>query len=100
MTIYSHNFEIELAYRVLEVFLFEGYKVVYKVALSILLFLEKKLLKSTFETILVHIREVPDKINTERLLIDAFIDGVSREASWPHWRRSLTKLNKVRRLST
>ena len=100
MTIYSRNFEIELAYRVLEMFLFEGYKVVYKVALSILLFLEKKLLKSTFETILVHIREVPDKINTERLLIDALLDGVSREASWLHWRRSLTKLNKVRRLST
>lgn len=72
MTLFSRNFEIELACRVLEVFLFEGYKVVYRVALSILMFLEKKLLESTFETILVHIREVPDKINTERLMMDAF----------------------------
>ncbi len=87
MTLFSRNFETELACRVLEVFLFEGYKVVYRVSLSILKFLESKLLKSTFETILVHIREVPGKINTERLLVDAF-------TRWSIKRSEITSLEK------
>jgi len=72
MTLFSRNFETELACRVLEIFLFEGYKVVYRVSLSILKFLESKLLKANFENILVLIREVPANIHTERLLVDCF----------------------------
>jgi hypothetical protein len=78
MTLFSRQFDEELACRTLEIFLFEGYKIVYRISLSLLKFLEAKIMRGSFENILGYIRELPAKVDTDKLLLDCFKWPVKR----------------------
>ena len=86
MTLFSRAFDEELACRTFEIFIFEGYKIVYRISLSLLKSLEKKILKSNFEGIMSAIRALPDQVHTDKLLIDCF--------KWPIKRADLLHYEK------
>lgn len=83
MTLFSRAFDEELSCRVFEIFIFEGYKIVYRVSLSLLRSLENRILKSSFEGIMAAIRNLPEQVHTEKLLIDSF--------KWPIKRAELLR---------
>lgn len=78
MTLFSRAFEEELACRTLEIFIFEGYKIVYRISLSLLKALKNRILASSFEGIMAAIRELPEKVSTEKVLIDSFTWPIKR----------------------
>lgn len=72
MTMFCRGFSFDLATRVWEIFLSEGYKVVYRVSLALLRNIERDLLEQTFEEILGTIRDIPSTVDAQLLIELAF----------------------------
>ena len=71
MTIYSRTLNIELTLRIWDIYMIEGICVLYKTAIVILNYFEKKFLKMDFEEIIVSFQE----LNNIKLTEDEFVDN-------------------------
>ena len=58
MTMFCRGFSFELVTRVWDIYLFEGYKIIYRVALALLKVVQSKLLSENFEGILEILRDI------------------------------------------
>jgi len=72
MTLFCRGFDFALSTRVVEIFMFEGYKVIYRVALSILKSMEKELMEADFEGILAIIRNCNKTMNPAEIMQDSY----------------------------
>jgi TBC1 domain family member 10 len=61
LTVYTSSFHFELVTRVWDCFFVEGWKIIYRVMLSILQYHQPQLLKLSFEEILGYVRDIPEK---------------------------------------
>ena len=68
MTVYASTFPFELVVRVWDSFLVEGWKVVYRVMLSLLGHASKDLTDKTFEDILNYFRDFPSTVNGQTIM--------------------------------
>jgi len=68
LTLYSSSFPFELVTRVWDIFLLEGWKIVYRVMIALLDTASTKLLKLHFEDILNHIKEIPKGIDADVII--------------------------------
>ena len=62
MTIFTQDFPFELCLWMWDIFVNEGWKIVYRVMLALLKLAEKELLGKTFEDILIHLNNLPMKL--------------------------------------
>jgi len=62
LTQYTSSFKFDLVTRVWDIFLFEGWKIIYRVMLALLKQWESQLLRMSFEEILAFFRELPDRV--------------------------------------
>ena len=72
LTIYTSSFKFELVTRVWDVFLYQGWKVVYRVMLSILDLGSKEMLSMNFETILGYMKKLPSLFTEDVVMKRAF----------------------------
>jgi TBC1 domain family member 10 len=68
MTLFCKSFDMELGSRVIECFLQEGFKVMYRVALGVLESVQDELLELSFEKILPRLKEVCEQLNVEEIM--------------------------------
>mmetsp|Transcript_75153 Transcript_75153/g.200591 ORF Transcript_75153/g.200591 Transcript_75153/m.200591 type:complete len:178 (+) Transcript_75153:616-1149(+) len=68
MTVCIANFPFATVVRVWDIFLNEGVKIVFRVALALLKLNQERLLAQTFEQILLTLREAPRRIEDEPLI--------------------------------
>lgn len=67
MTLYTSTFPFELVTTIFDILWYEGWKIIYRVALGLLKYSETVLLASNFEEIILHIRALPQQINCQKL---------------------------------
>ncbi|GLD96315.1 hypothetical protein PINS_up004998 [Pythium insidiosum] len=72
VTLFSYNFPFEFVTRVWDVFLNEGWKVIFRVALALMKLSQKALLACKFEGIMEFFRELPTRVVTEEVFAIAF----------------------------
>ena len=72
ITIYTSNFSFDLVTRVWDVFLFDGWKIVYRVFLALLEYATPHLLKLNFEEVLFYLKSLPRNIDGEAIMKVAF----------------------------
>lgn len=72
MTLFCKSFHMELGARVVECFLQEGFKVMYRVALQVLESIQDELLELPFENILPRLKEVCEQLNVEEIMRDCW----------------------------
>ena len=72
MTLFCRGFDFALSTRVVEIFMLEGYKILYRVAITILNSMKEELMESGFEDILSLIRNCNKTIVPAQILIDCF----------------------------
>ena len=68
MTIFTRNFSFEFVTRVWDIFLYEDFKILYRICLGLLKSIETKILKADFESIMHTIRRIPQEIDIEEAL--------------------------------
>ncbi len=68
MPIFCRNFNFDLVTRVWDIFIFEDIKIVYRVALGLIKFIEAKIIDSDFEDNLALIHDIPELIEVESLM--------------------------------
>jgi hypothetical protein len=68
LTLYSSSFPFELVTRVWDIFLLEGWKIVYRVMIALLEGASSKLLKLHFEDILNLIKEIPKGVDADMII--------------------------------
>lgn len=73
LTQYTSSFKFDVVMRVWDCFLFEGWKITYRVMLSILQRSQAKLLSMSFEEMLGFFRELADQPETNATIIDESI---------------------------
>ena len=72
MTLFCRGFDFALSTRVVEIFMFEGYKIIYRVALTILKSMEKQLMAEDFEGILHLLRNCNKTMNPAQIMTDSY----------------------------
>jgi hypothetical protein len=72
MTIFCRGFDFSLSTRVTEIFMMEGFKILYRVALAILKCMKPQLMAGGFEEILGHIRNCNKTLASADILQRAF----------------------------
>lgn len=72
LTQYTSNFRFDLVLRVWDCYLMEGWKITYRVMISILQHFQADLLRSTFEDILAFMRDLPEKVQGDVIVDAAF----------------------------
>jgi hypothetical protein len=72
MTLFTRGFDFQLSTRVVEIFMFEGFKILYRVALTILNSMKSELLLGGFEEILRTIRIRSKTIDPQAIMVDSF----------------------------
>ncbi|OQR99208.1 hypothetical protein ACHHYP_07166 [Achlya hypogyna] len=72
VTLFAYSFPFELVTRVWDVFLHEGWKIVYRVAVALLKLSEKALLAKKFEKIMEFFKELPTLVDTKQVLSAAW----------------------------
>ena len=93
LTLYTSSFEFDLVLRVWDAFLGEGWKIIYRVMLALLIQNQSKLLKMGFEDILAFLREMPSHVNGETVLDAAMKiplktrNIIKYELEWVHKQR-------------
>lgn len=87
LTQYTSSFRFELVTRVWDCFLFEGWKIAYRVMLSLLQHSQAALLTMSFEEILAYFRELPERPDMGGNIID---DAIKIPLRTSH----ITKLEK------
>ncbi|RLO13067.1 hypothetical protein DYB28_004549 [Aphanomyces astaci] len=65
VTLYSYSFPFEFVTRVWDIYLHEGWKIVYRVALALLTVSEKTLLDASFEKIMEFFRDLPTSVRMD-----------------------------------
>jgi TBC1 domain family member 10 len=70
LTQYTSSFRFELVTRVWDCFLFEGWKITYRVMLSLLQHSQSVLLTRSFEDILAYFRELPERPDINGSIVD------------------------------
>jgi len=68
LTQYTSSFRFDLVTRVWDAFLGEGWKIIYRVMLALLLQYQSQLMRMSFEEILTFFRELPDKVNGNAIM--------------------------------
>lgn len=68
MTMFCRGFNFEFVGLVMDVYLMEGYKIIYRVALALLRNVEEELLKASFEDLVYALRDVPEKTDAPSLM--------------------------------
>lgn len=68
MTMFCRGFPFDLVTRVWDIFLFEGYKIVYRVALALLKVVKVKLLSANFEGILEILRDINKHSDADNII--------------------------------
>jgi hypothetical protein len=68
LTQYTSSFNFDLAFRVWDAFLGEGWKIIYRVMLALLQKYQSQLMKMSFEEILTFFRELPDKVEGYQIM--------------------------------
>ena len=70
LTQYTSSFKFDLVTRVWDCFLFEGWKITYRVMLSILQREQAQLLSMSFEDMLAFFRELPERPEINATIVD------------------------------
>ena len=78
LTLYTSSFPFELVTRILDCFLAEGWKVVYRITLALLDTSSSDLMKLHFEDILGYFRELPLNIDSDAVFNRAFAIPLKR----------------------
>jgi TBC1 domain family member 10 len=73
LTQYTSSFRFELVTRLWDCFLFEGWKITYRVMLSLLQHSQAALLTRSFEEILAYFRELPERHDINGTIVDEAI---------------------------
>jgi TBC1 domain family member 10 len=68
LTQYTSSFSFDLVFRVWDCFLGEGWKIIYRVMLALMLKYQSQLIKMTFEEILTFFRELPSKVEGHQIM--------------------------------
>ena len=63
LTQYTSSFKFDLVTRVWDVFLGEGWKIIYRIMLALLQQHQSQLMRMSFEDILAFLRDLPEKVN-------------------------------------
>jgi len=71
LTQYTSSFRFDLVTRLWDVFISEGWKVTYRVMLSILQHVQTTLLQMSFEEILAFMRDIPDRVDGNKIVDNA-----------------------------
>ncbi|KAF0687928.1 Aste57867_20420 [Aphanomyces stellatus] len=71
ITLYSYSFPFEFVTRVWDIFLHEGWKIVYRIAIALLKVSEKTLTGMKFEKIMEYFRDLPTSVDTAEVLATA-----------------------------
>jgi len=90
LTLYTSTFPFDLVARVWDCFLVEGWKVVYRVMLSLLETASKDILDMPFEEILAYFREFPSKVDGQAIMAGSLKIALKRKHIQRHvneWRR-------------
>jgi hypothetical protein len=77
-TIFARDFHFELVTRVYDVFLNEGWKVVQRVAIAVLVTNEKELLSRPFENIMYYFKEIHLHLNADKVMDTGFSIRVTK----------------------
>jgi hypothetical protein len=94
MTVYASTFPFELVVRVWDSFLVEGWKVVYRVMLSLLDHASKDLTDKTFEDILNYFRDFPSTVNGQTIMAGSLRIPLKSKHIQNHvlqWRRQVKR---------
>ena len=79
LTLYSAQFKFDLLVRIFDVYLLEGQKVIYRIALALMKTHEEKILKGKhMEDVLTAMKVISDNIDVEDLMTKAFDFSISR----------------------
>jgi TBC1 domain family member 10 len=78
MTMFCRGFSFDLVTRVMDVFLKEGYKIVYRVSLALIKNLEKEFLEEDFEGIMHLLRRIPELTDADTIMELAYKIPVKR----------------------
>lgn len=78
MTMFCRGFSFDLVTRVVDVFLKDGYKIVYRVSLALLKNIEKELMESDFEGIMRLVRRIPELTDASTVMELAWAIPVRR----------------------
>ena len=72
LTVYTSSFKFDLVTRVWDVFLAEGWKIVYRVMLALLQHASPLLMTLNFEETLAYFRELPNQVDANKIMDIAF----------------------------
>ena len=72
LTLYTSSFKFDLVTRVWDVFLAEGWKVVYRVMLALMQHSMPELLTMNFEETLAYFRDLPNQVDANKIMDIAF----------------------------
>lgn len=78
MTMFCRGFHFDLVTRVMDIYLNEGYKIVYRVMLALMKNCEDELLESGFEGIMDILRNIPEKTDADTIIDLAYNIPVRR----------------------
>jgi glutathionyl-hydroquinone reductase len=68
LTLYTSSFRFDLVTRVWDVFLAEGWKIVYRVMLALLQYAQPVLMTLNFEEMLAYFRELPEQVDASKIM--------------------------------
>lgn len=68
LTVFTRSFPFDLVTRVWDVFLYEGWKIVYRVALALIKSISKLLKALEFEGIMARLKDLPSTINSHAIM--------------------------------
>mmetsp|Transcript_3141 Transcript_3141/g.6781 ORF Transcript_3141/g.6781 Transcript_3141/m.6781 type:complete len:723 (+) Transcript_3141:466-2634(+) len=68
LTQYTSSFKFDLVFRVWDVFLGEGWKIIYRIMLALLQKYQTQLLKMSFEEILTFFRDLPERVEGSQII--------------------------------
>ena len=68
VTLYTRSFPFDLVVRIFDVFFYEGWKVVFRVALALLRIARPALLKCDMEGTMTYFRKLPSNVDAEEVM--------------------------------
>ncbi|CCI40039.1 hypothetical protein ABG067_001143 [Albugo candida] len=78
ITLFTYSFPFNFVTRVWDIFLLEGWKIIYRVALALIKISQKQLLSIQFESIMEFFRDLPTTVQIEEVLAVAFSIPIKR----------------------
>ena len=68
VTLYTRSFPFDLVVRVFDVFFFEGWKIIFRVALALLKLAQPLLLKFGMEGVMAYFRKFPASVDADKVM--------------------------------